>query len=178
MKKIAVAALLSTFIAAPALAANAGRAYVAGDLGLATYTNTAGVYSNPGMLRIAGGFHFNQNVAAEIGYTMFGDTTNSAGITLSASSLQFAVVGSLPLNAQFDLIGKLGMANNSEKYSDAWGPLATYSHSSLMFGIGAEFHVDRQLSIRAQYEDYGNFDNDYYFPMKATTLSLGAAYSF
>ncbi|HEY6094512.1 MAG TPA: porin family protein [Gallionellaceae bacterium] len=175
MKKIALAALLSTFVAAPALADNTGKAYIAGDLGLATYTNTS-PFSSPGMMRIAGGFHFSPMLAAEIGYTMFGDSTWN-GITLSASSLQIAAVGSLPLNAQFDLIGKLGIANNSEKYADAWGTLASYSQSSLMFGIGAQFHVSRQLSVRAQYEDYGYFDN---VPprMSASTISVGAVYNF
>jgi OOP family OmpA-OmpF porin len=175
MKKIAIAALLSTCIAVPALAANTGTAYIAGDLGVATYTNTS-PFSSPGMIRIAGGYHFSPMLAVEVGYTMFGDST-VGGTTLSASSFQVAAIGSLPLNAQFDLIGKLGMANNSEKYSDAWGTFASYSQSSLMFGIGAQFHADKQLSVRVQYEDYGNFDN-YPQPMQATTLSVGVAYNF
>lgn len=175
MKRIAIAALLASFVAAPALAANTGKAYIAGDLGFATYTNTS-PFSSPGMVRIAGGYHFSPMLAAEIGYTSFGDST-VGGTTLSASSFQVAAVGSLPLNAKFDLLGKLGMANNSEKYSDAWGTFASYSQSGLMFGLGAQYHIDKQLSIRAQYEDYGNFDN---VPprMSATTISFGVAYNF
>lgn len=179
MKRIAIAALLASFVAAPALAASTGKAYIAGDLGFASYTN-AGYFANPGMVRIAGGYHFSPMLAAEIGYTSFADSTysNWAGsATLSASSFQIAAVGSLPLNAKFDLIGKLGMANNSMKVTDSTGYYATDSQSSLMFGVGAQYHLDSQLSIRAQYEDYGNFER--YSPaMKATTVSLGVAYNF
>ena len=176
MKRIVIAALLlASFVAAPALADNTGKAYIAGDLGFANYSNTS-PFSSPGMVRIAGGFHFSPMLAAEIGYTSFGDSS-VGGTTLSASSFQVAAVGNLPLNAKFDLIGKLGIANNSEKYSDAWGTFASYSQSSLMFGLGAQYHLDKQLSIRAQYEDYGDFDN-YFQPMKATTVSMGVAYNF
>lgn len=179
MKRIAIAALLASFVAAPALAANTGKAYVAGDLGFASYTNT-GYFANPGMVRIAGGYHFSPMLAAEIGYTSFADSTYSSGYwstTLSASSFQVAGVLSLPLNAKFDLLGKLGMANNSAKVTDNNGYYASYSQSSLMFGVGAQYHLDSQLSIRAQYEDYGNFQS--YSPaMKATTVSVGVAYNF
>lgn len=175
MKKIAIVALLASFVAAPALAANTGKAYVAGDLGFASYSNV-GPYPNPGMVRIAGGYHFNPMLAAEIGYTSFADSTFGYG-TLSASSFQVAGVLSLPINAKFDLLGKLGMANNSAKETNYYGYYASYSQSSLMFGVGAQYHLDSQLSIRAQYEDYGNFQS--YSPaMKATTVSLGVAYNF
>lgn len=180
MKRIVLAALLASFVAAPALAAPAlaastGKAYIAGDLGFASYTNTS-PFPNPGMVRIAGGYHFSPMLAAEIGYTSFADST-VGGTTLSASSFQVALVGSLPLNAKFDLTGKLGISNNSEKYADSWGTFASYSQSSMLFGVGAQYHLDSQLSIRAQYEDYGSFDN-YYQPMKATAFSLGAVYNF
>jgi OOP family OmpA-OmpF porin len=176
MKRIAIAALLASFVAAPALAANnTGKAYIAGDLGFATYSNMS-PYPNPGMVRIAGGYHFSPMLAAEIGYTSFADSTFGYG-TLSASSFQVAGVLSLPLNAKFDLLGKLGLANNSEKETVYPGYSASYSHSSILFGVGAQYHLDSQLSIRVQYEDYGDFDN-YFKPMKATTVSVGVVYNF
>lgn len=175
MKRIAIAALLASFVAAPALAASTGKAYIAGDLGFANYSNV-GPYPNPGMVRIAGGYHFSPMLAAEIGYTSFADSNFGYG-TLSASSFQMAGVVSLPLNAKLDLLGKLGLANNSAKETNYAGYYASYSQSSLMFGVGAQYHLDSQLSIRAQYEDYGNFQS--YSPaMKATTVSMGVAYNF
>lgn len=179
MKKIALIALLTTFAATPALADNTGKAYLGADLGSATYSNVS-PFPNPGMFRIAGGYHFNPMFAAEIGYTYFGESTVTGPLgsaTLNASSFQVAVVGSLPLNAQFDLIGKLGLAANSAKASNTLGTSTSTSQSSVLFGVGAQYHVNSQLAVRAQYEDYGNFEN-VSSPMKATTFSLGVTYDF
>ena len=180
MKKIAIAVLLSAFIAAPALADNTGKFYVAGDLGTATYSNMS-PFPNPGVIRIAGGYHFSPALAVEVGYSKFGDSTVTVvgvgSATVSASSFQIAAVGSLPLNPQFDLIGKLGLANNSADATNTFGMSASTSQSDLMFGLGAQFHVNSQLSVRLLYDNYGKFE-DASNPMKATSISLGVAYNF
>jgi len=178
MKKIVIAALMSVFIATPALADNTGKFYVAGDFGLATYSDLPPGWSNPNVIRIAGGFHFSPLFAVELGYSVFGDSTYYYGPAVtSASSLQVAAVGSLPLSRQFDLIGKLGLASNAEDYSDATGYSASYSRSDLLFGFGAQFNINSQLSVRALYDSYGKFDN-FFPPMTATSLSLGVVYNF
>jgi OOP family OmpA-OmpF porin len=180
MKKIVIATLLSAFIATPALADNTGKFYVAGDFGSATYSGLPG-WSNPNVIRIAGGFHFSPVFAVEMGYSMFGDSNTIDPLygpaAISASSFQVAAVGSLPLSPQFDLIGKLGLASNVEDYSDSTGYTASYSRSDLLIGFGAQFNVNSQVSVRALYDDYGKFDN-FFPPMKATSLSLGVVYNF
>jgi len=181
MGKIVFATLLlSAFIATPALADNTGRYYVAADYGSATYSGLPG-WSNPNVIRIAGGFHFSPVFAVEIGYSMFGDSNTIDPVfgpaTISASSFQVAAVGTLPLSPQFDLIGKLGLANNVEDYSDSTGYTASYSRSDWLIGFGAQFNVNSQVSVRALYDDYGKFDN-FFPPMKATSLSLGVVYNF
>jgi OOP family OmpA-OmpF porin len=179
MKKITIAVLLSAFVAAPALADNTGRYYVAADFGAATYSNMS-PFPNPTVIRIAGGYHFSPVLAVEMGYSMFGDSNTILGgvpATTSASSFQVAAVGSLPLSPQFALIGKLGLASNAEDYSDATGLTGSWSQSDLLIGFGAELHVNSQVSVRALYEDYGKFDN-FFPPMKATSFSLGVAYNF
>ncbi len=179
MKRIVVAALLSAFMATPALADNTGRFYVAADFGSATYSNMAG-WPNPNVIRIAAGYHFSPVFAVEMGYSMFGDSDtilNCCGpATTSASSFQVSAVGSLPLSRQFALIGKLGLANNYEDYSDSIGTLS-WSYTDFLIGVGAQLYVNQQVSIRALYEDYGKFDNTY-LPMKATSFSVGVAYDF
>jgi OmpA-OmpF porin, OOP family len=179
MKKFAIAVVLSAFVAAPALADNTGNFYVAGDFGAATYSNMA-PFPNPRVIRIAGGLHLSPVFAIELGYSMFEDSNailNCCGpATISASSFQVAAVGSLPLSRQFDLIGKLGLANNREDYSDSIGTLS-WSRSDLLIGFGAQFHVNSQVSVRALYDNYGKFDN-FFPPMKASSFSLGVAYDF
>ena len=179
MKKIAIVALLSAFVATPALADNTGQMYIAGDLGAATYSNMS-PFPNPGVIRLAFGSHFSPNLAAEVGYSKFGDSTLTGpggSATISASSFQIAAIGSLPLNPQFDLTGKLGFSHNSADLSSTFGATASTSQSSVLFGVGAQYHMNSQVSIRAQYENYGKFDNTS-APMEATALSLGVVYNF
>lgn len=179
MKRIIIAALMSVGIASPALAANTGKYYVAADLGAATYSNIP--FPNPSVVRFAGGYHFSPVLAVELGYSMFGDsntTLNCCGFaTTSASSFQVVAVGKLPIDREFDLIGKLGLASNVEDYSSATGFSASYSQSDLLIGFGGEYHVNSKVSVHALYDNYGKFDN-FFPPMKATSLSLGVSYNF
>lgn len=188
MKKFAIATLLSAFIATPALADNIGP-YVAADFGVAKCCNLPNYsgwpgWSTPSVMRITGGYHFSPMIALELGYSWFGDSNGTASTphglapaTLSLSSFQVAAVASLPLSRQFDLIGKLGLASNSEQYWDATGGYGHYSQSDLLFGLGAEIHINPQVSLRALYEDYGKFDN-FDPPVKATSFSFGVVYDF
>lgn len=193
MKKIATFVLLFAFVTPQALADNTGKAYVAGDLGSASYSNVtvpavggypAGTFPNPGMVRIAGGYHFSPMFAAEIGYSTFGDTSlNYAGIgivTLSMNSFQVAVVGTLPLSPQFDLIGKLGSSRNTAKLTGTGGFAGTNetsSQSDLLIGLGAQYHINAQYTVRAQYDSFGIFDSSAE-PIEASAFSVGIAYNF
>lgn len=185
-KKIAIAVLLSVFVAAPAMADNTGKFYVAADLGKASYSNVVSIWGptfpNPSVFRVAGGYHVSGNVAVELGYSNFGDSTIDYGSTgkeiLSLTSMQFAAVGSYPLSTELDLIGKLGIANNNVDYQDTGFAIsASSSKTSLMFGLGAQYHVNQQLSLRALYDNYGAFD-DSADPIKATSFTVGVAYAF
>ena len=179
MKKITIAALLFAFVSVPALADNTGKFYIAGDLGAATYSNLS-PFPNPGVIRIAGGYHISPALAIEVGYSKFGDSTLTGpggSATISASSFQVAAVGSLPLSPEFDLIGKLGLANNSADGANTRGVSVSTSQSDLLIGFGAQFHVNSQVSVRALYDNYGKFENAT-SPMKATSISLGVVYNF
>ncbi len=186
MNKFAFAILLTAFIATPAMADDTGTFYLGADFGVAkccNLTNYSGWpgWSNPGVFRIDGGYHLSRLLAVELGYSTFGDSNGtvngSVPATLSLSSFQFAFVGSLPLSPQFDLLGKLGLASNSEQYSDSTGGYGNYSQSDLLLGVGAEFHVNPQVSLRAIFDRYGKFDN-FDPPVKVTSFSLGMVYNF
>ena len=186
MKKLAIAALLSVFIATPALADDTGTFYIGADFGVAkccNLTNYSGYpgWSNPAVFSLSGGYHFSPVLAVEMGYSTFGDSngTVSGGVpaTLSLSSFQVAFVGNLPLTQQFDLVGKIGLASNAEDYSDPVNGYGSYSQSDLMYGLGAEYHVSPQVSLRAMYNNYGKFDN-FDPPVKVSSFSLGMVYDF
>jgi hypothetical protein len=178
MNKYAIAVLLSAFVAAPALADNTGRYYVAGDIGTATYSNLP--FPSSSVIRIAGGYHFSPVLAAEMGISFFGDSNANLGccgpVNISLSSFQVAAVASLPLSRQFDLVGKLGVTSNSEDWADSSGT-TTYYHSQPLIGFGAQFHVNSQTSLRVLYDNYGNFDSTN-LPVKASSVSMGLVYDF
>ena len=180
MKKLAITLLLSAFIATPAMADNTGEYYVAADVGAATYSNLPG-WSNPSVIRIAGGYYFSPVFAVEMGYSMFGDSNTIDPVwgpaVISASSFQLSAVAIMPLNSQFDLVGKLGLASNAETYSDASGGYGSWTRSDLLIGVGGQFHVNSQVSVRALFDSYGKFDN-IFPPMKASSASLGVVYNF
>lgn len=193
MKKISIAVLLSAFVAAPAMADNTGKFYVAGDYGSVSFENSmpsgfgGSPFPNSGAVRISGGYHFSPMLAVEAGYLMIGDSTvkyNTYSDTTKNSALQIAAVGTFPVTPAFDLIGKLGMSMNSNKLSDTLGVWnSSTSSTSLMFGIGAQYNVNKKVSIRAQYEDFGKFTtNDGPIPpvtswdMGVSMVSVGVAY--
>jgi OOP family OmpA-OmpF porin len=191
--KIAVAAILSV-ITTSSMAEDTGKFYIAGDFGSLTLSNTvainpSAVLPNPKAFRVAGGYHYNQMLAVEAGYVIFGDSTLSApgdSITLKNSAVQIAAVGSYPVGGSFDLIGKLGLSVNFNKFTgtgaDA-GLNTSNTSADLMYGVGVQYHISEQVSIRAQYENFGkstvseNFGNSSW-KMGATMTSLGMGYNF
>ncbi len=189
MKKLAIAALLSVFIATPALADDTGTFYFGADFGVAkccNLTNYSGYpgWSNPAEFSLSGGYHFTPVLAVEMRYSSFGDSNGtvsggSGGVpaTLSLSSFQIALVGSLPVGEQFDLLGRIGLASNAEDYSDPVNGYGSYSQSDFTYGLGAQFHVSPQVSLRAMYNNYGKFDN-YDPPVKVSSFTLGMVYDF
>jgi OOP family OmpA-OmpF porin len=191
MKKLVSTILLAAFVAAPALADdNTGKSYFVGDLGRARYSGVdvpAGTYPNPGMIRVGIGYHFSPTVSAEIGYSKFGDSVITLGTsqgTITASSIQIAAIGSIPLNPQFDFFGKIGAASNSQKLevttSGTVVGSASDSASNLLIGVGAQFHVNPQFSLRAQIENFGNFGKfgSTGNTMTASAFSLGVVLDF
>jgi hypothetical protein len=185
MKNNFLAFFILAVIAVPAMADNTGTFYIAGDLGTATYSNME-PFSNPGVIRIAGGYNFSSNLAAEVGYSVFGDSTITGpggSATLSAASFQIAAVGTLPLSPQFDLIGKLGLSSNNAKMTanipalGLNGSAGSTSQSDLLIGLGAQFRINAQTNLRVIYDNYGKFENTS-SPMKASSISLGVVYNF
>lgn len=178
MKRIVTTALLTGFVAAPALTANAG-AFIAIDLGAGRYSDATvsggngESYDNPGFASIAGGYHFTPNLGIEAAFSVFGDSTAeypNATTTLKTSVFQVAAVGTYSFNEKFAVFGKLGVAGISAEES---GTAAAASLSgngdstNFMFGVGGQFNFNQHWGIRLQYEDFGK--------VKYTPYVFGAA---
>ena len=169
MKKILAVALLASTVATPALAADQGF-YANADAGQVSFTGNATSFPKPHSITLGGGYHFNQYVGVETGYSIVGDSTIDtviAGVSSSTESLktkilQVAAVGTYPINDKFELFGKLGLANDKfdDTYSysapgNSYSTTISTSKTNLMFGIGGQYNITRQFGIRVQYQDFG-----------------------
>lgn len=192
MKKFAMIAMLSALVATPALADSTGKFYIAGDLGKANYSNvdmgSGMIFPNPGALNIAAGYHFSPMLAVEVGYMIFGNSVLDFGslglgagdLTLSMRSLHGEVVGTYPLNSQFDLIGKIGFSSNKGDVKGTGivsGVTAGGSRTDVSLGAGVQYNISSEYAVRAQYQNFGTFGPATDDP-KASAISLGFVANF
>lgn len=144
MKKIAIVVLLSAVVAAPAVAAGMYAGVSAGSAKI----NISG-YDSTTSFSLLGGYTFNENIAAEVAYSNFGSKDYPLGVTAKSSAVSLSAVGSYPINEQFSLFGKLGLASTT---FDVAG--VSESKSDLTYGIGAQYNVNKQIGIRVGYDIY------------------------
>lgn len=124
--------------------------------------------------KVFGGYDFHNNLAVEIGYLSASDMGASyssgafnAGADLEASGFFADLVGKLPVSESFTLFAKLGIARmklEAEPTGLAAGVVASESDNSTSprFGIGAEYNLNKQFGLRAEFErtsDVGDKDN-------------------
>lgn len=143
MKKIAIAAILSAFVAAPAFAADM---YVGVNVGK-NQMDFSGINSSTS-IGVLGGYSFNQNVAAEVAYTNLG-SADYFGNSITGHVFSVAAVGSLPLNQDFSLLGKLGVASSTIE-----GQGNSESKTDLTYGIGAQYNVSKTVGVRLGYDSF------------------------
>ena len=108
-----------------------------------------------------GGYQFHKHIAVELGYGMLFDK-NSVEVT----TMEAVAVGIFPLNNQFSIIGKLGLAN-----VEAEGPGGSEDKTELTYGIGVQWDFTRNLGARAQWQRYDTDDAVDY-------LSIGIVWRF
>lgn len=176
MRKILVLTLLSSTLALPVFAADSGP-YVALDLQNWSTTNNAPL-GNPALgFRIGAGYHFTPNIGAEIDYAQSGNSSSVSGVSYKASAVQAAAIGTYPINDMFDIYAKLGMTSNKATIS---GPATcnSCSKTSVLFGVGGQYNINKQVGIRLEYDNLGNVTNSGSNDLAASSISVGAVYNF
>ena len=111
--------------------------------------------------KIFGGYQFNRNFAGEFGYTDLGKTTLSlAGFgsaSTGANGFELTGVGSLPVNQQLSVYGRLGFFLWNVDFKDGtglFGGSASASGMGLTFGFGASFNVATNAALRLEWQRY------------------------
>ena len=171
MKKLLGFTLLCAVISTPVLAQSAYSYYGALDYGNVSVSGA----SSPSALTASGGYRYSRNLAFEAGYTVFGDVSvnvpGSGTLSVTQSMISAVAVGTLPLDRDFSLFGKLGVGLHN-------GEMNGYP-DDLIYGIGAQFNHSSRWSLRAQYENLGKAKLVSALPRaEMTRLSIGALYNF
>lgn len=118
--------------------------------------------------KLYGGFQFNQNFGAELAYNDFG---NYRGAT--ADSWSLAAVGTLPLDNNWDIFGKLGGTRNHINFA------GSSHHDDFLLGVGIGYNINRNVAVRLEYEDFGKLPMDVNgMTAKATNWGLNVKYTF
>lgn len=131
---------------------NAGRSDFKVGNGISVFTHDQGdvAYS------IYAGSYFNNNFGFEVGYTDFGSVSRAGGNT-KADGLNLSLVGKLPLNGVFNLLGKVGTTYGRTEVSSAPGSGVTAGSErgfDWSYGLGAEYAFSQQWSAVLQYDEH------------------------
>ena len=105
---------------------------------------------------------------------------NSGHIESDAHSFYLAGKGSWPVNEQFSVFGKLGVARNHNSVSTsglaAAGLGGSGNKTALYASVGGEYAINKQVSLALEYEHYGKNQND--FGRKSGAVTASVAYHF
>jgi len=194
---IAIAGLAAT---APVLAQDTGF-YVGAGLGWVDWSiDNSTALAIPGLTsfssdnsstgwKIYGGYQFHRNFGVEAGYVDLGSigvrgTATVGGVNTTfagdadVTAWTLALTGTLPMNQQFDLTGKLGFYN-----WDAGGGVAgaapgisaglgaSDTGTDFLGGLGVRYNINKNVGIGAEWEYFGGSD-------KANFYSINLRYKF
>jgi long-subunit fatty acid transport protein len=105
------------------------------------------------------GYGFNQFFAVELGYRYLGKF-DVFGTDVKAKQTHLSLVGSYPLNAQFDVYGRLGY-NNLRAEAKAGGITYGDDTDGGLYGIGLNYNFNSQLSGRFEVQKPSSDSTNY-----------------
>jgi opacity protein-like surface antigen len=196
--KFLASALVFAALTSPALADSSSFPYVAIDIGqtkakdacstagLPAGSTVSGCKDSAGTLRVALGTEFASQFSGEISYASYGSASMGtlsvpgfaplAGGNWKLSGFQLAGIGAFPLTDVVALTGKIGLASTKITLDIA---SMSATSTNLMFGVGLQFKVNRDVAIRAQYENLGTVgDANTTGTAKVSLMSVGMVYKF
>lgn len=166
-------------------AADDTRLYIGGAVGRSTYNLPKNNGTTPSLFpvfgknsksgtafKVYGGYRFTENFGVEVGYARLGNFSrpgNSWYGSLprqekgSGNVFYGAATARLPLSDAFAVNGRLGLARGRISGGDANGNTLLFaqdqrlggSATSLMFGVGLEYALTRNIALTADYDHFG-----------------------
>ena len=134
--------------------------------------------------KLVGGANITPNFGIEAGYAAFGKSNFNDGVSqlkISPQTFYVAATATLPLPQHFALFAKAGIGYSQTKLSYTTTGLDgddTVHKSTAMFGAGASYTFPNQVSLVAEYEDFGTVAEGDGLSAKVNTFSLGVRFQF
>jgi OmpA-OmpF porin, OOP family len=178
MKKIIIAALLSAFAAAPAVAADTGL-YLGLKFGSVNYGYANVSNNSQAGYGLFGGYAVNEYFAVEAEFNRLGGFDSTSG-TIKGRSFGFSGVGSLPLSPEFSLFGKMGIASSTldDTAKPGYTGNFTYTNTGLTIGFGGKFNVGNDAGILFGFDSYPVGDSAVTTTSHAGMLYIGGVFKF
>ena len=131
------------------------------------YRNPQNCASAGAAWRIFGGYQFHKNIAVELGYADLGSVEASGvvlGVPVTAEietkAWDLVAVGILPLNEQFSLHAKAGIARwDLDTTASAVGLGAvsiSENGTDFTFGFGGQFNFTKNVGARVEWQRYND----------------------
>jgi OmpA-OmpF porin, OOP family len=181
------AVLFSSFIvattASSVASADDGGFYVGANLGIGkpdinTTNGTSKSSSAVGGAIL--GYKLNKYVGVEGQYTGVGKVTDKVNGTAKGDAASLTAIGFLPLNDEFNLYGKLGVAHTKTTVSSNLTPMNDATRTAITYGIGSEYNFNKNIGMRLGWDHYNaaidrsNSSKNF----NANVVSVGAVYNF
>ena len=123
------------------------------------------------------GYRLNRNFAVEGAYTDLGTFHFSSAAAgdgdVKPKAYSLAAVGILPLQSNFSLYGKAGIAHTETKALDA-----SDTKDGLLAGAGVTYDFNRNVYAKAGWDHFDDVGNDATGKGHADIYSLGVGYRF
>ena len=125
--------------------------------------------------KIFGGYKISENLSAEASYVNLGDvhkTTTGGTENSDITALTATAVGTMPINEQFDIFGKIGAmrwsSDNTSGSQDGFG---------ITYGIGAKMDLNETTKLRAEWEKFPSIETSNSAKTDVNMLSVGVELS-
>lgn len=171
---LAAAAVALTLGSGLAMAADTPY-YIGGDVGKASQRVDGNAQKRSSdSYSIFGGYKLNENFAVEAAYTDLGKV-EFGGVTAKNKVYSLDGIARAPLGNNFGIYGKVGLAYAQRDYSAGLGD---DDKTGLKLGVGVDYALTKNVSLRAEATRYNNMPDGNGFNKKVDRLGVGLAYQF
>lgn len=153
---------------------NGNPVYFGGSLGVSTadgFCDSGSNCEDSDMgWKVFAGYDVNSSLAIEAGYNSLGKV-NSSSNSSEVSGFELAAVGKMALNNQIGVFGKAGVFKWTADNNDG-----ERSSTDLMYGLGADYKVNDNISVRGEWENFNNIETKSNETSDIQMISAGVTY--